>query len=110
MFKYIIDSISFDIMNLYKKKKKKFALKSEVKVLETILCENVLSINVEDNYKQKKMNLLFRKVPHENSRYGWAAQPSLVINNYNLTSCWLVEFYGISTFVGNLMPNPFLHK
>ena len=23
---------------------------------------------------------------------------------------WLVWFYGISTFVGYLMPNPFLHK
>ena len=23
---------------------------------------------------------------------------------------WLVRFYGISTFVGYLMPNPFLYK
>ena len=28
----------------------------------------------------------------------------------NVQPGWLVEFYGISTFVGYLMPNPFLCK
>ena len=34
-------------------------------------------------------------------------------NKVKLLICnpdWLVEFYGISTFVGYLMPNPFLYK
>ena len=26
------------------------------------------------------------------------------------TGCWLIGFYGISTFVGYLMSNPFLYK
>ena len=30
--------------------------------------------------------------------------------NYLSKVGWLVEFYGMSTFVGYLMPNPFLYK
>ena len=34
----------------------------------------------------------------------WCAMVQTII----VVGCWLVGFYGISTFVGYLMPNPFL--
>ena len=47
-------------------------------------------------------------------KYKWSSGSSIFqINSYwrnlNLVG-WLVGFYGISTFVGYLMPNPFLYK
>ena len=35
---------------------------------------------------------------------------SLINQNLEDEGCWLVGFYGISIFVGYLMPNPFLYK
>ena len=36
--------------------------------------------------------------------------PNLIVHSYLHLFGWLVEFYGISTFVGYLMPNPFSYK
>ena len=33
---------------------------------------------------------------------------ALLVSGYESLSLWLFGFYGISTFVGYLMPNPFL--
>ena len=40
---------------------------------------------------------------------GPAKKPGMIANNLHLI-CGLVWFYGISTIVGYLMPNPFLYK
>ena len=45
-------------------------------------------------------------------RAGYMSKSQLIDTSLGQSLCfvWLVRFYSISTFVGNLMSNPFLHK
>ena len=50
------------------------------------------------------LNLMFNYFYKKNH------SPPLFWNIYRFSIYWLVGFYGISTFVGYLIPNPFLYK
>ena len=77
--------------------------------------------NLENNKKAFFVSLVMRFIPpppspppppppphhHHESGFLWLSRhPSL----FPICFGWLVGFYGISTFVGYLMPNPFLCK
>ena len=46
----------------------------------------------------------------ESNQYLYENTEKVVTNLYGLVWFGMVGFYGISTFVGSLMPNPFLFK
>ena len=50
------------------------------------------------------------KAYEENSSYYNSYKVELVFSTSHYDVGWLFEFYGISTFVGYLMPNQFLYK
>ena len=84
-----------------KKKKKKKRERKKEKERERVL--DAASLNTQ-HYKVR----IKGKV--EQSREGIAPYPTLLHSSYWKGSLWLVGFYGISTFVGHSMPNPFLCK
>ena len=55
-------------------------------------------------YMNNMLNILFFK---PSSGWYWYVMKCLI---WKIIFKWLFGFYGISTFVGYLMPNPFLYK
>ena len=79
--------------------------------------ERVLRTDLCERKRERKMNIVKQKRRRNtsficlcqledtgNKSYG------IITLLFGLVVGWLIGFYGISTFVGYLMPNPFLYK
>ena len=73
---------------------------------EKLICQKIKKIKNKNKYISGNWDELgIWSICINNAYFWWIA---VFFNSFMVG--WLVEFYGISTFVGYLMPNPFLCK
>ena len=59
---------------------------------------------------ERKLDGNYTRILHTVFKISWKYHPTKQQLNSHLLQWFVVGFYGISTFVGYLMPNPFLYK
>ena len=63
------------------------------------------------NSNSLKNNITYKLFTYKSYMYNHLTVSKQMIDvKLNWLVSWLIGFYGISTFVGYLMPNPFLYK